>query len=246
MAFEPNKKIFLERLKSINFDISTVAKDTDALQEIFWYFDGNRDWEIVEDILNPVLTTPEDAKQIITNLAKIYPLSRTVIMKIMIDSRAPKYSDEYFLIGFDVAKKVRAEILSVFKEVEEQLFRLTKATNDYRRSLIKLNAEYEKLEIQAQELQELRAERDYLQQQVDQLREDTKQETLKNKIEELQVEKNQLESEKHRQQSEIEQRQKNILKLKAELTDLAKKLNPSEELQMIRELLKKFPVDAEG
>ena len=246
MAFEPNKKKFLAQLKLKDFDIANFVEKTDELQEIFWYLDARRAPEIVDDILNPALTKPEEIRQIVTNLAKLYPLSRAAVMEILHKARVPSYLDEDFLAGFDAAQELRKEIAAVFKAVESHIIRLTSKTNLYQNELNNLRADNERLQKTVQGMQSLREERDRVKAEVDRLREDTDRQTLQKRIDELEAEKNQLESEKHRQASEIDRRQKNIQEIKAELAELEKRLDPSEELSMLRELFRKFPADAEG
>ena len=246
MAFEPNKENFLARLEDANFDIANFIDNGEELQEIFWYLDARRANEITGDILKICAQNRKASEQIITNLAKLYPLSRAIVLNLFASAHALNYPDAYFLTGFDAAKKVHTEIIAIFKEVGQRILRLTREAQEYQRTIANLNAEHDRLEKAAQELQNLRDERDRLQREVNQLREDTDNKKLQARIEELETEKNQLEGERHRQHSEIEKREKYLSDVRAELSELEKHLDSSEELQMLRELFKKFPADAEG
>ena len=246
MAFEPNKENFLARLEDANFDIAKFLDNGDELQEIFWYLDARRANEITGDILKICTQNRKASEQILTNLAKLYPLSRAIVLNLFAQAHALNYPDAYFLAGFDTAKRVHAEITAIFKEVGQRILRLTREAQEYQRTLENLHADYDRLEKSAQELQNLRDERDRLQCEVNQLREDTDRKKLQARIEELETEKNQLEGERHRQQAEFEKREKYLNDVRAELSELEKRLDSSEELQMLRELFKKFPVDAEG
>ena len=94
-------------------------------------------------------------------------------------------------------------------------------------------------------MEELRRERDALQAQVDKLREDTDEKKLREQNENLRVVLEQLEGEKRRRQAENQEKERRIAEVKDELRDLAKRTDSSEETRMIKDLLKKFPSDAE-
>ena len=252
MDFEPNKESFLERMKAPDFNPLTLAEDVQALREILWYVDEERTREIAADILTPSKTSRADAEQIITNLAKLYPLSRALVMKIMSSLRNPNYSDDKklyrdaeFLDGFDAAKILRDEIVSTFNEVENRIFRLTKEVQEYKRTLANLKADRVQLERQAAALRTVAAERDQVQAQVNQLRIDTDENKLRDQLEELRAEKNHLEATKADHLAEIEKQEKSIRDVKAELKDLQGRSNSDEEIRLIKELFKKFPNDAE-
>lgn len=252
MDFEPSKESFLARLKESDFSPSTLIEDVQTLQEILWYLDEERTGEIVKEILAPEKTPRLDAEQIITNLAKLYPLSRAIIMKIMSPLRKPKYPDgktlyrdAEFLDGFDVAKIMRDEIVATFNEVENRILHLTRDVQDYKRKLENLKADRAALERQAAALRNIAEERDAVQAQVDQLRIDTDEKKLKKQIDDLNAEKNQLENKLAGHRLKIENREKSIRDLKAELKDLEKNSNSNDEVRLIKELFKKFPNDAE-
>lgn len=249
MAVEPNKENFLAQMKDADFDIT--QSDADAMQEIFWYL--NRPAEVVGDVFDKSKTSRREAEQIITNLAKIYPLSREIVLAIMSNSRSPQYSDgkkiyrdAAFLEGFDVAEKVKQEILSTLKDIEDRVVLLTKDTRDYRQSLENLKSDRQRLERAAADLNKLRNERNRLEREVESLREDTDEKKLQSKIDELNVEIQQLEGKKRRHNADVEEKSRRINELEAELQALEKNIDNEEEIRLIRELLRKFPADAEG
>lgn len=249
MAVEPNKENFLAQMKDADFDISQL--DADAMQEIFWYL--NRPAEVLGDVFDKNKTSRREAEQIITNLAKIYPLSREIVLAIMSNSRSPQYSDgkkiyrdAAFLEGFDVAEKVKQEILSTLKDIEDRVVLLTKDTRDYRQSLENLKSDRQRLERAAADLDKLRNERNRLEREVEKLREDTDEKKLQSKIDELNVEIQRLEGKKRRHNADVEEKSRRINELEAELQALEKNIDNEEEIRLIRELLRKFPADAEG
>ena len=249
MAVEPNKENFLAQMKDADFDISQL--DVDAMQEIFWYL--NRPAEVLGDVFDKNKTSSREAEQIITNLAKIYPLSREIVLAIMSNSRSPQYSDgkkiyrdAAFLEGFDVAEKVKQEILSTLKDIEDRVVLLTKDTRDYRQSLENLKSDRQRLERAAADLDKLRNERNRLEREVEKLREDTDEKKLQSKIDELNVEIQRLEGKKRRHNADVEEKSRRINELEAELQALEKNIDNEEEIRLIRELLRKFPADAEG
>ena len=252
MDFEPSKESFFERLKSSDFAPSNLLEDVQALQEILWYLDERRAREIATEILTPEKTNRAEAKQIITNLAKLYPLSGALVKKIMSFLRKPNYPDgkelfrdTEFLDGFDVAKVMRDEIVATFNDVENRIFHLTKEVQDYKRKLENLTADKVTLERQAATLRTVAAERDNLQAQVDKLRLDTDENRLKQQMDELNAERNRLEAMRAEHLAQINQCEKSIRDVKTELQDLEKRSNNTEEVRLIKELFKIFPPDAE-
>lgn len=249
MAVEPNKENFLAQMKDADFDIT--QSDADAMQEIFWYL--NRPAEVLGDVFDKNKTSRREAEQIIKNLAKIYPLSREIVLAIMSSSRVTQYSDgkkifpdAAFLEGFDVAEKVKQEILSTLKDIEDRVVLLTKDTRDYRQSLENLKSDRQRLERAAADLDKLRNERNRLEREVEKLREDTDEKKLQSKIDELNVEIQRLEGKKRRHNADVEEKSRRINELEAELQALEKNIDNEEEIRLIRELLRKFPADAEG
>ena len=253
MAFEPNKENFMARLKAADFEVSDLLEDADALQEVLWYLDSRRAREIVDTLFNPKATSRAQAEQLIRNFAKLYPLSKSLILGIMADVREGArdgnkriYRDAAFLEGFDAAEEARRAILATFREIGGRVIRLTREVSDYQRALEQLKGERDKLNSVAGELEDLRRERDELQAQVDKLREDTDEKKLREQSENLRVALEQLEGEKRRRQAENQEKERRINELKAELDDWANHADSSaEETQMIKDLLKKFPSDAE-
>ena len=252
MAFEPNKENFMARLTATDFEVEDLLEDGDALQEVLWYLDGRRTREIIDTVFDAKATTRSRAAQLIKNLAKLYPLSKPLIMGIMADVREVSrddgrrlYRDASFLEGFDAAEETRRAILATFKEIGGRVIRLTREVSDYQRSLEQLKGERERLNQAAGKLEDLRRERDELQVQVDKLREDTDEKNLRAQNENLRVALEQLEGEKRRRQAENQEKERRIAEIKAELNDLTKRTDSSEEMRMIKDLLKKFPSDAE-
>ena len=252
MAFEPNKENFMARLTAPDFKVEDLLEDVDALQEVLWYLDGRRTREIVDTVFDAKATTRLRAAQLIKNLAKLYPLSKPLVMGIMADVREVSrddgrrlYRDASFLEGFDAAEETRRAIIVTFKEIGGRVIRLTKDVGKYRQELEQLEGERERLNQAAGDLEELRRERDALQAQVDKLREDTDEKKLREQNENLRVVLEQLEGEKRRRQAENQEKERRIAEVKDELRDLAKRTDSSEETRMIKDLLKKFPSDAE-
>ena len=252
MAFEPNKENFMARLTAADFEVDDLLDDAEALQEVLWYLDIRRTREIVDTLFDPKVTSRPQAAQMIKNLAKLYPLSKSLIMNIMADVREGSrengrrlYRDAAFLDGFDAAEETRRAILSTFREINGRIIRLTKEVNDYQRSLEQLKGERDRLNNAAGDLEDLRRERDELQAQVDKLRADTDEKKLREENENLRVILEQLEGEKRRRQTEKQEKQRRIDEVKAELAELANRTDSAEETQMIKDLLKKFPSDAE-
>lgn len=251
MSFEPNKEHFMAQIKSEDFDVSTLIEDEAAVKEILWYIDVKRRGEILDEIFNPQ-TPRKDAETAIRNLAKLYPLSRDLVLAIMLSGKPPQYPDKKqiyrdaaFLEGFDMAENVRKAIIQTFKDIEWNLGNLSKETKDYLKSIESLQADQTNLKNAAQNLDELKNQRDELQKNVEQLRRDTDEKNLNEDIERLNVEIQRLEGEKRRRQTEIDEKGKRIAEVTAELKNLENKLNSSEEIKMLQDLLKKFPADAE-
>lgn len=252
MNFEPDKKHFFAVLKAADFNPSNLLKNPQSLQEILWYFDEDRIKEIAKEILSPEKNSRDDAEQIITNLAKLYPLSKFLVMEIMSSLRKPNYSDgkplycdAEFLDGFDVGKTMHAEITATFNEVESRIIRLTKEVKEYKNSLESLKANKNELQRQSAALREVANERDNLRAQIEQLRIDADENRLKQQMDELKAEKNQLEAAISGHKLRVSQYEKNIRDIKAELKDWEQRPQYAAEVRALKELFKKFPNDAE-
>ena len=253
MAVEPNLEKFFVELKKADFNPSTLQEDEETLQLLLWYFNAGRTQIVMEEFFDASKTPRKDAEQILTNLAKLYPLSTSLVMDIMRQARKPAYEDGHelfrdaeFLEGFDMAKKMRDEIVAVFSEIEGNVVRLTRETQDYVQEINNLHANIENLEREAENFRSRRNERDELQRRVSQLQTDINEGELSRQIENLQDTVRQLENEKNRLLDEKNKKQNKIDELKREIGELEnKKSTSAEEIGMIRELFKKFPVDAE-
>lgn len=252
MAFEPNKENFMARLSAKDFNTADLLEDVAALQEVLWYLDGRRTREIVDTLFDVKATSHLQAEQSIKNLAKLYPLSKPLVMSIMAEVREPVrdgnkriYRDATFLEGFDAAEETRRAIIDTFRQIGEHIIRLTKDVINYQRSLEQLQHEREKLKASSDKLNELRRERDELQAQVDKLRSEADEKILLKQNESLRVEFDKLQAEKRRRQMERQDWSRQIDELKAELQDLADHTKETEETQIIRDLLKRFPSDLE-
>lgn len=251
MAREPKKESFFAQLKAADFDGSSLLKDTDDLQEILWFLEEKRTKEILADLLNPQKTSRDDAEQIIKNLAKIYPLSKTLVMSLMANRSEPRYPngekiyrDASFLEGFDTAEAMKNSILATFGEINNRIIFLSSEVRDYTASLNKLTADYDRLKNAATNSSQLRQERDELQAKIDQLRADADEKKVREQIDELKLEIQKYNSDKTRREAEIKEQRKRLDEVKAELRDLGKNSDSAEETRLIKDLLKKFPLDA--
>lgn len=242
---EPNKENFMVRMTAEEFKVEDLLEDFDALKEVLWYLDGRRTREIVDTLFDAATTSRKQAAQMIKNLAKLYPLSKPLIMSIMADNRElPRegdriiYRDASFLDGFDAAESTRRMIIATLSKIDERIRQITVDVKIYRQSLNNLEGERDRLNQSAEALEDLRNERDKLQAEVDKLREEADEEKLRVTLE-------RLESEKRRRQDEIQEQRRRLDKVEAELKALENQIDSSEEAQLIKELLKKFPSDAE-
>lgn len=253
MTVEPNLEKFFVELKKADFNPSTLQEDEETLQLLLWYFDAGRTQNVMEEFFDTAKTPRKDAEQILTNLAKLYPLSTSLVMDIMRQAQKPTYDDgrelfrdAEFLEGFDMAKKMRDEIISVFAGIEGNVIRLTKETQEYLQEINNLHADMENLERQAENFRSRREERDELQRRVNQLQNDINEGELTRQIENLKDTERQLERTKNSLIDEKNKKQNKIDELKKEIGELENKKSTSiEEIGMIRELFRKFPVDAE-
>ena len=80
MAVEPNLEKFFVELKKADFNPSTLQEDEETLQLLLWYFNAGRTQIVMEEFFDASKTPRKDAEQILTNLAKLYPLSTSLVM----------------------------------------------------------------------------------------------------------------------------------------------------------------------
>ena len=102
---EPKIDHFLSMLADKNFQPVALKDNLDNMAEVLWYIDPERakGGEVVNKLIEAPesneVKTEERRKQIITNLAKLYPLSQNLVLNIL---RNVDYSDDAFLVGFDL------------------------------------------------------------------------------------------------------------------------------------------------
>lgn len=252
MPFEPNKENFMARLKDSNFAVADLLEEPDVLREVLWYLDSARTKEIVDTLLDAQQTSGTEATQFIKNIAKLYPLSKSLVMSIMSDFRriiledgTSVYRDITFLGGLDEAYETKRAIIDTFNEITERGFRLTTIATQYVNELKNLNFERDNLNQLVLNLEDLRHIRDKLQKEIDEMRADNDEEKLRQEIEQLEAELNLRQSEKFRLEGELVAKQRRIDAIKQEISELEQTNASDEELRKIQDLFKQFPKDAE-
>ena len=123
--------------------------------------------------------------------------------------------------------------------------RLTQQTNEYNDGIKELESKLEEYKTSADALKDLRKQRDKLQADVTRMEQEANADSLNKAIEDLEREKDQLEDKIREKNDKKKQLDSSIANLKKELSASEEKMETDEERNMLRELLKKFPSDAE-
>ena len=243
---EPKIDHFLSLLADKNFGPIALNENPDNIAEVLWYIDPERAGSVLNKLIESPekneVKTEERRKQIITNLTKLYPLTQSLVLDIL---RNVNYSDDAFLVGFDLQQKVKQQIKSIMDNVKDKRLKLTGDVSRYTKEIEELNAEKEDLLQSADEHREAKERLENLRSEVQRLRHETDEEELTRRINELEGEKNRLEEELVRQKDEQNKRSAEIEHLARELEAMQDRLDPGEETRLLRDLLRKFPHDAE-
>lgn len=243
---------FMALLKDSNFKVAYLFEEPDVLREVLWYLDSARTTEIVDTLLDAQQTSGTEAAQFIKNVAKLYPLSKSLVMSIMSDFRGIRrkdgtivYRDLAFLGGLDEANETKNAIRDTFNEITARGSRLTTIVNNYLNELNNLYAERDDLDDLVANLQSVRNKRDVLQEKIDKMRADNDEEKLRQEIEQFEAELNMRQSEKARLEGELAEKKRRIDAIKQEISELEQTNASDEELRKIQDLFKQFPKDAE-
>lgn len=245
---EPKIDHFLSMLADKNFQPVALKDNLDNMAEVLWYIDPERakGGEVVNKLIESPesneVKTEERRKQIITNLAKLYPLSQNLVLNIL---RNVDYSDDAFLVGFDLQQKVKQQIKSIMDKVKDRRGKLTGDVSRYTKEMEQLNAEKEELLQSADEHREARERLENLRSEVERLQQETDVQEMKRRTSEYESEKNRLEAELARQKDEQNKRSAEIEHLARELEAIQDRLDPGDETRMLRDLLRHFPKDTE-
>ena len=243
MVREPKMESFFANLSDEHFSLNKLADNRDGLEELFYYLEESHCRQVTDAIKN----LSDDAgdysrKNIVANLVRLYPLSQDLVHKILQD--IPQ-SDYYFIEGFDVNEKVYKALKHILKDAQGKSVTTTKRFQEYQEDVEKLAKDAENMEQKAGQFQELRQRKRELEARIEELRRETDEKQINNKIAELEDEARSLEREKERQQARTAELHGIINDVKRELNAMKDNFDSDEDLELLGELLKNFPQDAE-
>lgn len=236
---EPKIEHFFAVLKHRDFSVGSLASQIDDLAEFLHYVDPVRADSVVEAIEKQ---SEDDRMQLIKSLACSYPLSQHIVARIL---KRIKGSDADFISEFDIQEIVLKSLRSNFDVFSAGMRRLTQQTNEYNDGIKELESKLEEYKTSADALKDLRKQRDKLQADVTRMEQEANADSLNKAIEDLEREKDQLEDKIREKNDKKKQLDSSIANLKKELSASKEKMETDEERKMLRELFKKFPIDAE-
>lgn len=239
MAREPKLESFFENLVDENFSVKEYATDRDDLAELLYYADKDNSRQVLDEILEK---DEKIREKIVENLTKLYPLTQDIIFEILKEFQK---SDTMFLNGFDPEDRVLKHLNSVLKDVKEKRINLTKKVDDYNSKIEKLKNNMSELEDKRSEFNDKIKEKEELEARIEILKKETTEGALNSEVESLEIEEKNLQNQKRRLEEKREQLHKIIDDIKGEIVVLKERAEPGEELDLMRELLQKFPPDAE-
>lgn len=242
MTREPNINHFFAVLEDEEFSVDKLVDENcndDVLQEILWYLNKSR----VEQICDEFIKKDDPHRGlIIKNLAQIYPLSRELLLQIFMDIKGTDY---YFIKGFDINSNFLTCLKNILSDIENKIGRTTKNFQDYKKDIEKKTREAEDLRKDSEKFKELNEERNRLEIEIQRLKNETDEGELKKNIEDLEDQKRKLQNKLRQYEEDYRKNHDTINELKNELHAMENKMDSTEELTILRELLNKFPTDVE-
>lgn len=243
MGREPKMESFFTNLSDTNFSLKELAENREELEELLYYMEASRCKQVTDAIRKLSDEEVEYSKRnIVSNLVRLYPLSQDLVHKILQD--IPK-SDFYFIEGFDLNEKVYKILKQGLKDAQGKSVTTTKRFQEYQEDVEKLARDAESLEEKALQFQELRQRKKQLEGRIEELRRETDEAEMAREIAALEDEERSLQNTKKQKEQEISDLHGTINSVKRELDALQDNFDHGEELELLGELLKKFPLDAE-
>ncbi len=244
MANEPNLEHFLALLSEDDFAKTVVPhlgedENKENKEEILWYLDERREDEVMNAIAEA-----EDAERdrIFMGLASLYPLSRSLILKILYGFRDSDYG---ILKGFDFEERMLREIQAFVNKAAEIRATLTQNCKEYRADIEKCQQRIRELEKDAAEYSTLLQQKQELTTKKEQLERDMQEDKLNSDIAEMQADIERLKKQRQGQAERQKDLQKEKASIRKELKTLEGKMDAQKDINLLRELLKAFPSDAE-
>ena len=244
MKGEPTLDNLLAVLSTTDFSIDVLAEDNEKLQELLYFCCDDHAENVSVELKNKYSDggNNERLSTIITNLSKLYPLTREIISYILRDI---EQSDYMILQGVDTKGSVLRYLEKLFKDIRGGKLHLTRQVEEYERRIDSLNADRDIYSSELLKVNELIAKRDMLQQEVDHIRRECNPENQNTKIKQLQDE---LEKLKIQQKDNIRRENElnaDIEKITHEIKSDEGKLVNREAKSLLRKLVNQFPSDQE-
>ena len=242
MTRDPNIESFFAVLEDEDFAPEKLINDdggSDELQEIIWYMNESRVDQICDE-----LNRKDDVRRtrVIQNIAQLYPLSRALLMRVLVRFRG---SDYYIVRGVDLNAQFLDLIRHLLKDIENQTGRTTKRFQEYKRDVENRARDIETLRAASAQFKDLKDERDRLEIELERLRRESDDDTLRRDIDALKDEEVELRNKIRQTRADYDKRHATVNELKLELQAAQDRLNAGEELSLLRELIEKFPPDVE-
>lgn len=244
MKGEPKLENLLAVVSMSDFSIDVLVEDTDKLQELL-YFCCEDHAENVSMVLKEKFSNGDNSEKlatIVTNFAKLYPLTREIIGHIILDIQQSDYMIQQ---GIDTKGLLLKRLEIMFKNMRGDKRRLTRQVEEYEQKIATLKADKETYSTELTKINELIAERDRLQQEVDHLRSECNPENQNIKIKQLQDE---LEKLKIQQKDNIRKEKElnaDIEKITKEIKEDEGKMLNREARSLLKKLVNQFPSDQE-
>lgn len=233
---EPQISSFFSILKDPKFTVR-ILNNEDALREMLYYLDPERSQNVLSALMG---RTNEDRKQIITNLAKLYPLSRFLI-KVIVDNF--KDSDDFVCDGFELERGVINSLTRALNTMKKKVHNNT-FFNSCKEKLSKLNDQVKDLQPQIDEAMELARREQELKEQLETDKKSREIAALKESIKSLEDQINSLENDLKNNQQKREENEMRVARLCKDLENQHESWS-LEQQELWHQLLSKFPADGE-
>lgn len=241
MANEPNLDHFLALLSEKDFPENAIHHLKENIDEFYWYLDEEKEGRAGE-VVDAISQLEAERDQIFMSLVSLYPLSRSLILQILYGFPESDYG---IIKGYDFEELMLHEITKFVDRVAEKRVKLTQYGNEYRKDIEDLQKRIQELETSAAKYGTLLQQKNELTEKRDQLERDIQEDKLNSDIAELQTDIERLKRQKQDQAERKKDLQKEKSSIQKELKALENKMDAQQDIDLLRELLKKFPSDAE-
>ena len=241
MASEPHIEHFFATLADADFSIDKVIGDDgniELLPELLWYMKRSRAEQVCDE-LNDL--SDEQRELVIQSLASLYPLSRELLARVLLDVRG---GDANFIKGFDRSQQFCRSLKETLAFIESESGGSTRLFDNYKHDVDQLEKKANDLRARGEQFKDLQSRKATLEAEVERLQSELSKEKLEHDIDALRDEERRLRAQIREHEESFGKQQKIVNDVKNELKRSEKTMSRDEQ-QLLADLFARFPADAE-